>query len=46
MIFSDYPEISREDYKIPNGIPPELMVKLAGSKNAFDWKLHDYLILV
>ena len=46
MIFSDYPEISREDYKIPNGIPTEYMMSLAQSKNAFDMRVHDYLILV
>lgn len=46
MIFTDYPEISREDYKIPNGISLELMGKLVVSKDAFDWKIHDYFILV
>ncbi len=46
MIFTDYPDISREDYKIPNGIPTEYMMQLAQSKNAFDMRIHDYLILV
>lgn len=46
MIFVDYPEVSREDYKIPHGIPTEYMMSLAQSKNAFDMRVHDYLILV
>lgn len=43
-VFEDLPEVSKEDYKIPNGIDPEFMTTLWTS--AWDRRLHDYLILV